>query len=52
MEKIGPFIPTKLEELKYQHRIAVDKMNAAIDRVNDLKCQIWAIEAEQMKNEV
>ena len=45
------FNPTELEELKTQHTLAVQEMITVVDRVNDLKCQIWAIECEQMKNE-
>jgi len=51
MQKIGPINPSELQELKTQHTLAVQEMNAAVDRVNDLKCQIWAIECEQMRNE-
>lgn len=40
-----------LEELKRQHAIAIDEMIAAIDRANDLKCRIWAIETERLKDE-
>jgi len=43
MQKIGPINPSELQDLKTQHSIAVQEMIAAVDRVNDLKCQIWAI---------
>jgi len=53
MQKIGPITPSELQDLKTQHSIAVQEMIAAVDRVNDLKCQIWAIwaiECERDKN--
>ena len=49
MQKIGPINPSELQDLKTQHSIAVQDMIAAVDRVNDLKCQIWAIECERDK---
>ena len=49
MQKIGPIEPGELNQLKVRHSIAVQDMIAAVDRVNDLKCQIWAIECERDK---
>jgi len=40
----------KLENLKLQHQLAVDEMLASIDKVNELKCQIFRIEAERDKS--
>ena len=39
----------QLEALKLQHTLAVNEMIAAIDKANDLKMQIWAIECERDK---
>jgi len=50
MQKIGPINSSELEKLKLYHTLAVQDMIAAVDRVNDLKCQIWAIECERDKN--
>ena len=44
------WMESHLQDLKTQHSIAVQEMIAAVDRVNDLKCQIWAIECERDKN--
>jgi hypothetical protein len=44
------FNQTKLEELKMQHTLAITEMLAAIDKANDLKMQIFRIEAERDKN--
>jgi hypothetical protein len=38
------------EALKLQHQLAVDEMLVAIDKVNDLKSQIFKIECERDKN--
>ena len=39
-----------LNELKRQHVIAIDEMTAAIDKANELKCQIFKLEAERDKD--
>ena len=46
------WMESHLQDLKTQHTLAVQDMIAAVDRVNDLKCRIWAIETERMKDEV
>jgi hypothetical protein len=40
----------KLETLKLQHELAITEMLDAIDKANDLKVQIWAIECERDKD--
>ena len=40
----------KLTTLKIRHQLAVDEMLASIDKVNELKCQIFRIEAERDKS--
>jgi hypothetical protein len=47
MQKIDTL---KLEALKIQHSIAIREMTDAIDKANELKCQIWALEAERDKS--
>jgi hypothetical protein len=41
----------QLEALKLQHQLAVDEMLVAVDKVNELKCQIFRIEAERDKDD-
>ena len=50
MQKIGPIDLGELNQLKIRHAIAIDEMIAAVDKANDLKCQIWEIECERDKN--
>jgi len=50
MQKIGPIDPSELNQLKIRQVIAIDEMIAAVNKVNDLKCRIWAIECERDKN--
>jgi hypothetical protein len=50
MQKSGQIEPCELNRLKVQHTIAIDEMIAAVDRANDLKCRIWAIECERDQN--
>jgi hypothetical protein len=48
MQKIDSL---KLQALKIRHSIAIQEMADAIDKANDIKYQIWALEEERDKPE-
>jgi hypothetical protein len=50
MQNPEPINLSELNQLKIRHSLAVDEMLAAIDKVNELKSQIFKIEAERDKN--